>query len=278
MVGLLDERYRALGVSVTGRVPRRGQMQPDVITVGGIESSRMTRAELTDEMVRDVELARAGVRAVPRVVVSSNGSVVARFHADASFREMMDEADIVDVDGMPLVLATRLLCKQPLRERVATTDFVRDASEVAARQGIRFFFLGAAPSVARIAADNLSNAYPGLQVVGTRHGYFEAEEEEQICREILAAGTDILWLGLGSPKQEEFAIRNRERLSGLAWIRTCGGLFDFYAERVARAPLWMQNAGLEWLFRMIQEPRRLASRYMATNPVALYHLFTKTHD
>ncbi|MFZ2994693.1 WecB/TagA/CpsF family glycosyltransferase [Sphingobium sp.] len=248
------------------------------ITVGGILNSRLTRAELTVLMCEDTRRARSGELPEPRVVVSSNGLVIAKYHQDTAFKRSIDGADIVDVDGMPLVFATRLLCKTPLRERVATTDFVKDASEMAAKEGIRFYFLGAQGDVAQIAARNLQRAYPGLQIVGTRNGYFSLEEEAALCDEIVQSGADILWLGLGSPKQEAFALRNRHRLAGLAWIRTCGGLFDFYSERLPRAPQWMQGVGLEWLFRVLQEPKRLGGRYMLTNPVALYHLMTKTHD
>lgn len=248
------------------------------ITIGGIRNSRLTRNELTALMWNDTRRARDGDLTEPKIVVSSNGLVIAKYHQDKVFKQLIDSADIVDVDGMPLVFATRLLCKTPLQERVATTDFVKDASALAANEGIRFYFLGAQGDTAQIAARNLQRAYPGLQIVGARNGYFSLEEEASLCDEIVRSGADILWLGLGSPTQEAFALRNRHRLSGLAWIRTCGGLFDFYSERMARAPQWMQSAGMEWLFRVFQEPRRLGKRYMLTNPVALYHLITKTHD
>lgn len=250
----------------------------DTIVIGGIRSSRATRSELADIMAADVARSHRGDLPLPRVIMASNGSVVAHYHGNPAYREMVDRADLIDVDGMPLVMATRLLCKEPLRERVATTDFIHDACAMAVRKNIRFFFLGAEPGVAQMAADNLSRQYPGLQMAGVRHGYFEPSEEAEICAEIVAAGTDILWLGMGSPRQERFAVFNREALKGVAWIRTCGGLFDFCAERVPRAPGWMQSAGLEWLFRTWQEPSRLGSRYIMTNPIAFYHLLTKTHD
>jgi N-acetylglucosaminyldiphosphoundecaprenol N-acetyl-beta-D-mannosaminyltransferase len=248
------------------------------LTVGGIVCSRMDRAELATAMVRDTMKARSGELAEPRIVISSNGMVVARYHSNPAFRAVVDAADIVDVDGMPLVMATKLLCRKPLRERVATTDFIHDACKAATREGIRFFFLGASPGVADEAARNLTEAYPGLQIVGVRHGYFTPDHEEELCAEIRASGADVLWVAMGSPFQERFALRNRSKLNGLSWIRTCGGLFDFCAGRVPRAPGWMQAAGFEWLFRTLQEPRRLAGRYFRTNPAALFHLLTKTHD
>lgn len=251
-------------------------MNSDTVLVGGIRSSRATRRELAQQMVDDAMAARAGLSTTPKLIVASNGLVIAKYHQDSEFRSLIAQADIVDVDGMPSVLATRLLCREPLKERVATTDFILDACETAAREGIRFYFLGARPGVARKAAEQLQARFPGLQIVGVRDGYFSADEEEALCADIRASGADVLWLGLGSPLQERFAVRNRARLAGVAWIRTCGGLFDFYSGRIPRAPLWLQKIGMEWLYRVWQEPWRLGKRYVMTNPVALYHLLTKT--
>ena len=269
---------------ITGQRVRARDRHPEedndagTVTVGGIVCSRLSRAGLAATMVADTKKARSGELAQPRIVISSNGMVIARYHADHAFRALVDAADIVDVDGMPLVMATKLFCRRPLVERVATTDFVRDASAAATKEHIRFYLLGAAPGVADDAARNLVRAYPGLKIVGVRDGYFAREQEGEVCEQIRASGADVLWLGIGSPYQEQFAFRNRAALSGLAWIRTCGGLFDFYSERVPRAPGWMQEMGFEWLFRTLQEPRRLAGRYLRTNPSAAYHLLTKTHD
>ncbi|MGG5891089.1 WecB/TagA/CpsF family glycosyltransferase [Falsiroseomonas sp. HC035] len=248
------------------------------VTVGGIPTTRMTRAELARQMVSDCQEARTGSLALPRLIFSSNGSVIAAFHRHREFRNSLAHADIVDADGMPLIMATRLLCRVPLRERVATTDFIHDAATEASAAGLRFYFLGAAPNVAEQAMVKLRARHPALQVVGTRHGYFSAEEEPGICEDVVRRGTDVLWVGLGSPRQEMFAVANRARLPGLGWIRTCGGLFDHCAGSVRRAPDWMQSAGLEWLHRATLEPLRLGPRYLSTNPRAAFHLMTKTHD
>jgi N-acetylglucosaminyldiphosphoundecaprenol N-acetyl-beta-D-mannosaminyltransferase len=248
------------------------------LLVGGIPTTRLTRAELAELMSTDARQARAGVLRQPHVVVSSNGAVIAAFHHDAKFRELMLASDIIDADGMPLVIATRLLCEEPLKERVATTDFINDASDIAVRDGLKFYFLGAKPGVAEKAAAHFRDRHPGLQIVGVRHGFFSREDEAAICEEVVSLGVDVLWVGLGSPLQEDFAQRNRERLQGLAWIRTCGGMFDHYSGRFKRAPKWMQAAGLEWLHRTFNEPLRLGMRYMKTNLPAFYYLATKTTD
>lgn len=248
------------------------------VRVGGIPTARATRSALAGQMVRDCRAARGGTLGEPRVVISSNGSVIARYHRDPVFRDLVGRADIVDADGAPLVLASRLLCRRPLPERVATTDFIHDACAAAVSHGLRFYFLGGRPGVAERAAARLRARHPGLAIVGLRHGYFAPPEEADLCRQIRVSGADVLWLGLGSPHQERFAVENRHRLHGLGWIRTCGGLFDHMTGDVPRAPGWMQRAGLEWAYRMMREPSRLGLRYAVTNPPAAFHLLTKTGD
>ena len=227
-------------------------------------------------MVIDTGRARRGELTVPQVLIASNGSVIAQYHRDPSFRALIEQADLIDPDGMPLVLATRVMLRRPSLERVATTDFIEDAAAAAEANGIRFYFLGAKPEVAARARARLLEKFPRLQVAGVRHGYFEAREIDGICEEIREAKTDVLWLGLGSPMQERFAIENRNKLHGLAWIRTCGGLFDHLGSDLPRAPLWVQKIGFEWLHRATLEPRRLGRRYLSTNPSAVYHLLSKT--
>ncbi|WP_202800499.1 WecB/TagA/CpsF family glycosyltransferase [Novosphingobium sp. Rr 2-17] len=185
---------------------------------------------------------------------------------------------MIDADGMPLVLASRMFCKRPLPERIATTDFLLDAAAEATRSGIRFYLLGARPGVAARAAEHLRYRFPGLQIVGTRHGFFERSDLPKICAKVIESGADVLWLGLGAGLQETIALECRDRLPGVAWVRTCGGLFDHYGGGVSRAPGWMQRSGMEWAYRAAREPLRLGWRYLITNPQAAWHLLTKTHD
>jgi N-acetylglucosaminyldiphosphoundecaprenol N-acetyl-beta-D-mannosaminyltransferase len=248
------------------------------VRIGGIRIARLTRDGLSRIMHHDVADARAGTRRLPRIVTSANGSVIADYHADPAQRALIDAADIVDADGMPLVFASRIFCREPLAERTATTDFLLDAAEMAAKVGIRFYFIGARPGVAARAAEHLRSRYPDLKVAGVRHGYFKPDQVPAICEQIVASGADVLWVGMGSPLQERFAVENRERLAGLGWIRTCGGLFDHYGGGVSRAPAWMQSMGLEWAYRAAREPLRLGVRYLTSSPIAIYHLLTKTGD
>lgn len=248
------------------------------ITIGGIRTARLNRRQLTQLMVHDCKLSDETQPKLPRLVFSSNGFVIAEFHRQRAFRDLLLGGDIIDADGMPLVMASRIFCKNPLEERVATTDFIGDAAQAAVKNGLKFYFLGGKPDVARLAAENLQRLYPGLQVVGYRDGYFRKDEEAAVCDEIRRVGTDVLWVGLGSPLQEAFAVNNKLRLQGVSWIRTCGGLFDHCTGATKRAPVLVQNIGFEWLWRLAQEPRRLAWRYIVSNPQAIMHLATKTYD
>lgn len=251
---------------------------PERVLLGGISTTRGTRADFAEMMAEDCRSARSGELATPRIVVSSNGSVIARYHRDPLFRQLIDRADIVDADGMPMVIFTRLFWERPLPERVATTDFIYNACEIAVRDGLRFFFLGGKNGVAERAAARLGELYPGLQIAGTHHGYFLPEDEPELCDRIREAGTDVLWVGLGSPRQETFAFRQRALLEGVGWIRTCGGLFDFCSGDASRAPKFLQQIGLEWLYRAGLEPVRLGLRYLSTNPSAIWHLLTKSAE
>ncbi|EIZ79027.1 udp-hexose transferase [Novosphingobium sp. Rr 2-17] len=254
------------------------KLSTETVTIGGLPIVRLTRDEMRGLMLSDVVEARSGAMMRPRVITSANGSIVATYHSDPAVRSSIDRMDMIDADGMPLVLASRMFCKRPLPERIATTDFLLDAAAEATRSGIRFYLLGARPGVAARAAEHLRYRFPGLQIVGTRHGFFERSDLPKICAKVIESGADVLWLGLGAGLQETIALECRDRLPGVAWVRTCGGLFDHYGGGVSRAPGWMQRSGMEWAYRAAREPLRLGWRYLITNPQAAWHLLTKTHD
>ena len=260
--------------SVTAR-PSSDARSPErrTVVLGGLPTIVATRLEFAQMMVADCSVARASETApLPKLVFSSNGQGVSLVGTDRNFAEAMAAADMIHADGMPVVFASRLFTRTPLRERIATTDFFHDAAEAAVESGLTFFMLGGteAQNVAACAA--IATLYPKLKVVGRRNGYFKQEEEPAICREIVASGADVLWVALGKPKQEYWSVRNREHLRGIGWVKTCGGLFDFLGGGVARAPDWVQKLALEWAWRTLQEPRRLGWRYLVTNPHALYRL------
>jgi N-acetylglucosaminyldiphosphoundecaprenol N-acetyl-beta-D-mannosaminyltransferase len=160
-----------------------------------------------------------------------------------------------------------------LPERVATTDLFHDVAKIAGTAGATFYLLGATQDTIETAVAKVRRAYPGLVIAGFRNGYFTREEEAQVVADINAAR-----IGMGTPREQVFAARNRERLTNVGVVKTSGGLFDFLSGRNRRAPMWLQAAGLEWLHRLALEPRRLLLRYLTTNPHALYLLLTRTSE
>jgi N-acetylglucosaminyldiphosphoundecaprenol N-acetyl-beta-D-mannosaminyltransferase len=177
-------------------------------------------------------------------------------------REINDRAAFILADGKPLVWASRML-GTPLPERVAGSDLIFHLCEEAAREGFRVFLLGGAQGVADEAARRLIERYPGLQIVGTECPPFRQptpEEEEALLDRIRRAAPDLLFVAFGQPKGERWIIRHYQAL-GVPVSVQVGASLDFAAGRVRRAPRWMQNSGLEWVFRLSLEPRRLAGRY-----------------
>lgn len=262
--------------SVSFAAATRPQWEVPVVTIGGLPIAVIDRASSAELMV-DVALARRGTAQPPLIFTSANGQVLSLCDRDARVRDLFLQSDLIHADGMPLVFVSRLFHKTPLPERVATTDLIHDAAAVAQRRGARFYFLGATKAVVNQAVQRAKALHPQLDIVGYNSGYLRREgDEERVIAEINRAQPDILWLGLGAPAEQDFAVRNRDRLHGVGLIKTSGGLFDFLSGKNSRAPAWMQRAGMEWAYRIYLEPRRLAGRYLMTNPHALFLLLTRT--
>jgi exopolysaccharide biosynthesis WecB/TagA/CpsF family protein len=247
------------------------------IMLGGLTTACLSRDGLARMMLQDCLMAREHSQnpAQPKLIFASNGHVIAMAR-DESFRTLLAKADVIHADGQAMVFASHLT-RTPIPERSATTDFIYDASKVAARYGLRFFLLGATEEANAEAARRLTGAYPGLKIVGRRHGYFGRDEESEICDEINLTQPDVIWVGLSAPLEYEFSVRNKSRLRA-GWLVTCGGCYNYVTGAYKRAPRWMQACGLEWLFRLTQEPGRLFWRYAVSNPVAIFLLLTRTRS
>lgn len=237
-----------------------------------------TRAAFTQMMIRDCVAARQKGCAHPRLAFAANGQVVAEVHRDPALYDLLTKGDYIVADGMPLVLASRLFYKKPLPERLATTDFFHDAARAAEAKKLSFYLLGGTPERNEAVAARVKELYPRLEIVGHHHGYWTEEEEQTVLTTIRTAKPDVLWVGLGFPRQEVFAVKAKEALRGIGWIVTCGGLYDHLLGIAPRAPLWMQRYGLEWLNRLFYEPRRLFLRYARTNPLAAFYLLTRSGE
>ncbi|CAN5178599.1 WecB/TagA/CpsF family glycosyltransferase [soil metagenome] len=241
------------------------------VVVGGLPVAVLDR-EQTARLTISAALARRGSGRPCLFFTTVNGQVVSLCASDASVRRLFEQADLISADGMSVVFASRLGPGAALPERVATTDAFHDASLLACREGARFFFFGGSEEVNARAVARVRELYPELEIAGWRSGYFDPVDEDDIVDEINATAPDVLWVGLGVPFQQQFVRRNLRRLTSVGVTKSCGGLFDFLAGRNKRAPEWMQRAGLEWAFRVSEEPARLLWRYFTTNPHAAYWL------
>ncbi|MCI1047009.1 WecB/TagA/CpsF family glycosyltransferase [Caballeronia zhejiangensis] len=170
--------------------------------------------------------------------------------------------DIINVDGMGVVWGARMLGHQ-VRERVAGIDLFDELLGLATRQGIPVFLLGSKPEVVEKTVIVVRERHPGIPLAGWHHGYFW-DDEEATVELIRRSGAKMLFVAITSPKKEVFIERWNEKL-GVSFVMGVGGTFDVVAGKVSRAPRWMQQSGLEWAYRVIQEPRRMWRRYLVTN-------------
>ena len=197
-------------------------------------------------------------------VVTPNLDHLRRLTSEPEFRAVCAEANLVVADGMPLVWASRL-AGTPLPERVAGSNLIHSVSAMLAQKRRSAFFLGGDPGTAEDAARILAERNPGLQIAGTDcpEVGFERDEQrmEALRTQLLASAPDVVFVALGSPKQERVIAELRELLPG-AWWLGIGISFSFVCGDVKRAPVWVQRLGLEWTHRLVQEPRRLARRYL----------------
>ena len=206
----------------------------------------------------------------PRQHVVVNAAKLVEIQGDEELRQIICSCDLINADGMPIVWASRLL-GTPLPARVAGSDLFQNLVRVCAEKGYRPFFFGARQWVVERVVEVFKARYPALDVAGFRNGYYSEEEEPGIAEMIRDSKADILFVGFSSPKKEKF-LRKWMSVMQVPFSMGVGGSFDVIAGLTKRAPLWMQNCGLEWFYRFLQEPRRLWKRYLTTNSVFVYLL------
>ena len=200
---------------------------------------------------------------VPHQVVVVNVAKLVKAKRDQTLRRIINNADLVGADGVPLVWISKYL-GDSIPGRVNGTDLMEELVKLSAEKGYSIYFLGARAEVVREVVRIYSEKYPELKVAGYRDGYFRPEEEGKVADEIRATGADIIFLAFGSPKKEMFVGQHMYRLN-VPVVHGVGGSFDVIAGVTRRAPVWMQKWGLEWFYRFLQEPRRMWKRYLFTN-------------
>jgi N-acetylglucosaminyldiphosphoundecaprenol N-acetyl-beta-D-mannosaminyltransferase len=208
-----------------------------------------------------------------RFIVVANTHVVMEAQQDASFKKMINSADLCVPDGMPLIWCGRLR-GHPLPRRVYGPELMMTFCRETAAKGYRHFFYGGDPAVSDQLVQSLRRSCPGIQIAGAYSPPFRPlspEEDDKVVARINQARPDVLWVGLGCPKQERWTYEHRERLTVPATVAV-GQAFDLLSGRKKPAPAWMSESGLEWLFRLLQEPRRLWRRYLVYNTKFIYSI------
>ncbi|AXT86896.1 glycosyltransferase [Aeromicrobium sp. A1-2] len=227
----------------------------------GLQIDAMTAAEV-------VSLTETSLLSRRRLLVGVvNAAKVVHLRSDPILRESLLGCDVLLADGQSVVWASRLL-GQRLPERVAGIDLFELFLGVADRDRRSVYLLGARPGVLRAVEQCIANQWPGVRIAGSRDGYFTDDDSEQVAADIAASGADMLFLGMSSPKKEIFLATHGDTL-GVPILHGVGGSFDVLAGVTKRAPAAWQRCGMEWLYRVMQEPRRLWRRYLTTNSAFL---------
>ncbi|MGY3542865.1 N-acetylglucosaminyldiphosphoundecaprenol N-acetyl-beta-D-mannosaminyltransferase [Bradyrhizobium sp. USDA 4503] len=266
--GAPERRINPVGRAATAGVPRA--------TIGGLRLAVLDREQTAEFMVEAVHPNRRVNR--PLYLTSANGEVLSRCSTEPMTDRLFRTADLINADGQPLVMVSKLRSPNPLPERVATTDLFHDVARKAEELGLTFYLFGANEAENKAAIANVRRAYPALKIVGHSHGYLRGDALRAKVDEINALAPDFLWVALGVPYEQAFVDEFMPRLGNVGVIKTSGGLFNFLSGSRPRAPRWMQIVGLEWAWRLWLEPRRLFWRYLTTNPHALYLLFNRTRS
>ena len=229
------------------------------VNVLGVGVDPLTVEDLHAEIERLVQGRRHAL------VLNVNAHCLNLCYEDGALRDFFNGAEVVFCDGAGVMLAARVLGGR-IPARITYADWAWQLADFAEARNFSLYFLGAHPGVAQAAARRLKQRYPGLNMVGVHHGFFDRSENEAVVQKINAAAPDILLVGLGMPLQEYWLMDNRHRLDASV-VLTGGAVFDYVSGRLRRGPRLLVSSGFEWLARLLIEPRRLWRRYLVGNPL-----------
>lgn len=191
---------------------------------------------------------------------------------DTNYRDILNSQYFVLPDGAGINIACRMIGER-LVANLNGTDLIPELWEASREKGYRFFLLGAAPGVTDRMKLKLEETYPGINISGSHHGYFDhATESESVIEKINAARPNVVLVAFGAPRQEKWIYENQDKVDSNLLVGV-GGLFDFYSGDKKRAPMWMRKTGMEWMYRLYLEPGRLWRRYIIGNPMFVYRVF-----
>lgn len=215
-------------------------------------------------MTETVDLARGAMRRRQRLQhVALNVAKFVNMRRDRVLAADVADSDVISVDGMGIVLGARML-GLPVRTRVAGVDLLTELLAVCAEEGFKPYFLGATPAISQLSVALVREKHPSIQFAGRKDGYFAPDQEAEVVRDIRRSGADCLFIGMPTPRKERFLAAYRDELN-VPFIMGVGGSLDILAGQIRRAPAVMQQLGLEWLYRVYQEPGRMWWRYAKTN-------------
>jgi len=235
------------------------QACPDIFTLFGVHVGNMTMAQAIDDLLDRCQ------RRISTNAAFVNADCLNKAWQDEDYRRILNGFDRVYADGSGIKLAS-YIHGWKLLDNVNGTDMFPLLCQRLAARGGSLFLLGARPGVAESCGRAMQLRYPGLKIAGTQHGYFPASTTDELLEQINASGADVLLVAFGAPIQERWLAEHTHKLEVPLHIGV-GGLLDFYSGRIPRAPFWLRRIGMEWIWRLLQEPVRMWRRYLLGNPL-----------
>jgi len=240
-------------------MPLASQINHKTVNVLGLDIHPLAIDQVIDAAEHHIE------KKEPLLLGVVNVAKLVRARKDPRLRQSLCQSDLILADGLPIVWLCRLTGK-PLPQRVPGIDIMTRLFETAARNNYSVYLLGARPQVIEAVVKVVRRKYPSLRIAGFHHGYFNQNQQQQVAEDIKNSGCDILFVAMSSPKKENFLAKYRAFMN-VPLCHGVGGAFDILAGFKKRAPLWMQNCGMEWFYRLMQEPKRMWKRYLVTNSI-----------
>lgn len=235
------------------------------VNILGVEFNNITMSMAID-LIKNTIISKK-----ERFICFINADCLNKIFTDRQYYDILRKADNVFPDGIGIHIGCKIL-KQQMQENVNGTDMMPWLCEMCCELGCGMYLLGAKPGVAEKAAQLLKAKYSGLKISGCHDGYFDKAQSDEVIEEINSSGAAVLLVAFGVPIQEKWLFENKHKIKANVMMGV-GGLFDFYSGNIKRAPVWLREMGGEWIYRLIQEPKRMWKRYIIGNPVFLYRVF-----